>query len=45
MATEPLVGLSDDELYNVYKPYYEFLKSKQNEINEEHYNRYLVPLL
>ena len=45
MATEPLVGLSDNELYNVYKPYYEFLKSKQNEINEEHYNRYLVPLL
>ena len=41
----PLFPLDNSELDKVYQPYYEFLKSKQNEINEEHYNRYLVPLL
>ena len=41
----PLFPLDNSELDEVYKPYYEFLKSKQNEIDEEHYNRYLVPLL
>ena len=44
MATEPLVGLSDDELYNVYKPYYEFLKSNLNEINQTYYLKYVSPL-
>jgi hypothetical protein len=44
VATEPLVGLSDDELYNVYKPYYEFLKSNLNEINQTYYFKYVSPL-
>ena len=41
----PLFPLDKSELDIVYQKYYEFLKSKQNEINEEHYNRYLSPLL
>lgn len=44
-CSAPLIPLDNSELDIVYQPYYEFLKSKQNEINEEHYNRYLVPLL
>jgi hypothetical protein len=45
VATEPLVGISDDELYNVYKPYYEFLKSNLNEINETYYLKYIPSLI
>jgi hypothetical protein len=41
----PLFPLDKSELDITYQKYYEFLKSKQNEINEEHYNRYLAPLL
>jgi hypothetical protein len=44
-ANEPLAPISDEELGKVYKPYYEFLKSKQNEIKEEYYFKYLTPLL
>ena len=44
-CTGPLFPLDNSELDIVYQKYYEFLKSKQNEINEEHYNRYLAPLL
>ena len=44
-CTDPLIPLDKLELDIVYQKYYSFLKSKQNEINEEHYNRYLVPLL
>ena len=39
-AKEPLTPLSDVELSEVYKPYFEFLKSNQNEINKDYYNRY-----
>jgi hypothetical protein len=40
VANIPLVGLSTDELDNVYAPYFEFLKSKQNEFNKEQWETY-----
>jgi hypothetical protein len=40
VADSPLVGLSIEELHNVYQPYFEFLKSNRNEFDEEQYNRY-----
>lgn len=44
-CTGPLFPLDNSELDEVYQNYYTFLKSKQNGINEEYYNRYLAPLL
>jgi len=44
VAINPTVGISDEELYNVYKPYYEFLKSNINDIKSEYYLKYLSPL-
>ena len=39
-AESPLVGLSIEELHNVYQPYFEFLKTHRNEFDEEQFNRY-----
>lgn len=41
VADSPLVGLSIEELYNVYQRYFKFLKSNLSLINEEYYNRYV----
>ena len=41
-AKNPLIGLSTGEMINVYKPYYEFLKTHKNEFNEEMFNRYCL---
>lgn len=40
VADSPLVGLSTDEIGKVYAPYFEFLKSKQNEFPKEQWERY-----
>jgi len=40
VAKSPLVGLSPIEMSKVFNPYFEFLKSKQNEFDEELWNRY-----
>jgi uncharacterized membrane protein len=44
-CSAPLIPLDKSELDTTYQKYYEFLKSKENEINEEHYKRYFSPLL
>jgi len=40
-AKSPLFPISPLELMEVYKPYFEFLKTHKNEFNEELYNRLL----
>jgi len=44
-AKNPLIGLSTMEMINVYKPYYEFLKTNKNEFDGDSYNRYSLPYL
>jgi hypothetical protein len=44
-CTGPLFPLDKTELDIVYQKYYDFLKSQENNINEEHYKKYLHPLL
>jgi hypothetical protein len=44
-ATEPLQPISDEELVEVYKPYYQFLKDNIDNLNIEYYNRYVLPQL
>jgi hypothetical protein len=44
-CTGPLIPLDKTELDIVYQKYYDFLKSQENNINEEHYEKYLRPLL
>lgn len=39
-AKNPIVGLSVGEMIDVYKPYFEFLKTHKNEFNEELFQRY-----
>ena len=41
VARSPLVGLSSDELDNVYKPYYEWLKTNANEFPQELIEKYI----
>jgi hypothetical protein len=41
VADIPLVGLSADELGNVYKPYYEWLKTNENQFPEELIAKYI----
>lgn len=42
VANSSLVGLSTEELSIVYAPYFEWLKSKKSELNEEQYDRYIT---
>jgi hypothetical protein len=44
-CSAPLIPLDKSELDTTYQKYIEFLKSKENEISEEHYKRYFSPLL
>jgi hypothetical protein len=39
-ASLPLTPLNYMELWNVYKPYFEWLKSKKLELNDAYYQRY-----
>jgi hypothetical protein len=44
-CTGPLFPLDKTELDIVYQKYYDFLKSQENNINKEHYEKYFLPLL
>ena len=39
-ADSPLVGLSIEDLQIIYEPYFEFVRTKRNEFDEEQYSRY-----
>lgn len=39
-AKSPLIPLSPQELNDVYKPYFEFLKTHQNEFSQKEYEKY-----
>ena len=42
IADTPLIGLSEDEINQVYKPYFEFLKFNRDKLNDEYYNKYCL---
>lgn len=44
-ATESLKPITDEELKEVYKPYYQFLLDNLDKINQTYYHRYVTPLL
>lgn len=42
VANLPLEAISNEELYNTYRKYFEWLKSNLSQVNEEYYNRYAI---
>jgi hypothetical protein len=44
-AKEALKPITEEELLEVYKPYYQFLKDNINNLNSDYYNRYVLPQL
>lgn len=44
-AKEPLTPITEEELKEVYKPYFNFLSNNTNNLNIEYYNRYVLPQL